>query len=317
MDAWFELRERCAQRESQALGGLSDSAFQELKLAISAQTTNYVQTDEEKAWLILARALDRIAQERKSDEMLDDEAFEQEHLRRMERLSNACEQALELDEQCLDARSLQIVARCAGKPEELLAALLELEDEQKPLSTDEKCPTRQRSEARLLDAVARACLDTGRMKMAIGRCQTLIEHNPTDELGARFILSIAYARMENEDALDALDAQFNRQGNTWMNIARALLLYKRVRLNASRRALAELDRSCKGAAYALLRPTFVDTYLPDRPPFRPKSYQEALLAIHEADPVISDTPDFVEWATEQPGILSSAQRFARENDLEW
>ena len=66
-----------------------------------------------------------------------------------------------------------------------------------------------------MDAAARSCLDTGRIQMTITRCQTLIEHNSTDEIGAHLTLSLAYARMENEDALDALDAQFKREGNTW------------------------------------------------------------------------------------------------------
>lgn len=315
MDAWFELKERCAQRESQALGGLSTNAFRELERAIGDNPTSYVKTDDEQAWLLLARALDRVMQERKNDEMLDDAEFEQAHERRMARLANACEQALELDENCLDARTLRAVAHFAGKPEDLLSVLLDLEEAYKPLSSSETVT--QRAELRLLDATARACLDTGRIQMAIKRCQTLIEHNPADILGARFTLFLAYARMENEDALDALDAQFGRQGNAWINLARTLLLYKLNRLNAARRALAELDRSCKGAAYALLRPTFVDAYLPDRPTFRAKSFQEALLATHEADPAISDTPDFVNWATEQPGILTSAQSFAQENGLEW
>ena len=39
--------------------------------------------------------------------------------------------------------------------------------------------------------------------------------------------------------------------------------------------------------------------------------------MHEADPAVSDTPDFVGWATEQPSILTSAQQFAHKNGLEW
>ena len=317
MDAWFELKERCARRESQALGGLSPNAYHELEQAINNNPTDYVKTNDEKALLILARALDRVMQERKNDDMLDDAAFEQEHERRMKRLAGACEQALELDKDCLDARTVRAIARHASRPDDLLSALLRLEDEYKPLSTSGVDPAKRRAESRLMDAAARSCLDTGRIQMTITRCQTLIEHNSTDEIGAHLTLSLASARMENEDALDALDAQFKREGNTWMNLSRTLLLYKLNRLNAARRALSEFDRSCEGAAYALLRPTFVDCYLPDRPRFKAKSFQEALLAMHEADPAVSDTPDFVGWATEQPSILTSAQQFAHKNGLEW
>lgn len=65
MDAWFELKERCARRESQALGGLSPNAYHELEQAINNNPTDYVKTNDEKALLILARALDRVMQERK------------------------------------------------------------------------------------------------------------------------------------------------------------------------------------------------------------------------------------------------------------
>ena len=62
---------------------------------------------------------------------------------------------------------------------------------------------------------------------------------------------------------------------------------------------------------------FVDTYLPDRPSFQPNSFEEAVLAVHEADPIISDIPDFAGWACDQQGFLASAQDYCARNGLDW
>ena len=141
--------------------------------------------------------------------------------------------------------------------------------------------------------------------------------NPTDELGARHTWAIALARLEDEAAFDELDARFGRQGNAWTHLTRALLLFKLDRMPAARRALRGFASLCRGGAYALLRPTFVEPYLPDRPDAEPGSYAEAMMAVHECDPAIMDTPDFLGWASAQNGFAEQAQRFARENDLDW
>lgn len=324
MDAWSELRLRCARRRAEDLGGLSESAFRELELAVEGDPEGFVSERDERALLVLARALDRVAQEREGDDLLDDEQFARERARRMAWLADECGRALELDPGCLDARTLRAVALHGDEPDELLEALLRVEGESAgaPGAPRGGAPGAwadplARPGMRLSEAIARACLDTARHRMAIERCRALVGLDPSDPLGARLTLSVALARMEDEDALDALDARFGRRGNAWMSLSRTLLLYKLGRRGAARRALSGLCRTCEGAAYALLRPTYVDEYLPDRPAFRPGSYREALLATHEADPAVSDTPDFVGWASEQPGVLDAARSFARDRGLEW
>ena len=61
----------------------------------------------------------------------------------------------------------------------------------------------------------------------------------------------------------------------------------------------------------------IDTYLPDRPHAEAGGLEEATLAVHEADPIIADTPDFVAWAAEQPGFQGQAHAFADEHGLDW
>ena len=96
-----------------------------------------------------------------------------------------------------------------------------------------------------------------------------------------------------------------------------VLLYKLDRMSAARRALRGFDELCEGGAYALLRPTFVEVYLPDRPEAAPCSFRECMLATREAEPIIADTPDFIAWCQGNDWLVSSAGRFAEKNDLDW
>ncbi len=174
-----------------------------------------------------------------------------------------------------------------------------------------------RPQLRLLAAIARARCETARYKLAIATCEKLVELDAEDHLGARYTWAIALARLEDERGFDALDARFGRTGNAWSHLARTLLMFKLDRMPAARRALRGYASLCKGGAYALLRPTFIETYLPDRPAFEPGSFEEAALAVHECDPAVMDTPDFIAWATAQDGFAAQAEKFARDHDLDW
>ena len=140
---------------------------------------------------------------------------------------------------------------------------------------------------------------------------------PTDELGCRHTEAIALARLEDEEGFDQLDARFGRHDNAWTSLSRCVLMYKLGRMSAARRALAGFDRLCQGGSYALMRPVFVEVYLPDRPPVAVNSLEEATLAVHEMEPTIADVPDFINGAAAQPGISASAVAFAQRNDLDW
>ena len=96
-----------------------------------------------------------------------------------------------------------------------------------------------------------------------------------------------------------------------------LLLFKLGRIAAAKRALEGFARLCDGGAYALLRPILVDVYLPDRPETSTLSFEEATLAVHEADPIIVDVPDFIGWAQGLRTVYFAAEDFARKRDLDW
>lgn len=187
--------------------------------------------------------------------------------RRIERLRSGCESALGCDEGCLDARAILALTE-KGEPDDALERLEEIErglESMEPVDgADLWEDAFARPRLRLLASIARARLETARYRPALATCESVAALNPTDELGARHTWAIALARLEDEAAFDELDARFGRQGNAWTHLTRALLLFKLDRMPAARRALRGFASLCRGGAYALLRPTFVEP-VPARP----------------------------------------------------
>lgn len=324
MNAHKELVRRLALKRRRSLGSMSDEAFKELELAVQADPASFVDDNEEQAFLLVARALDAHANSRKDDDLLDDEQYAKERERRNKALVKACQNALALDDDCVDAQTLQLLA--SDIPQNALFELFSdahenLTKEQGeiaiPAAGDAWANVFARPRLRLQAALARTCINTTRFRMAADYCADLMARAPLDALGARYTCALAMARLEDEEGFNWLDAREGRHGNAWFHLSRVLLLYKLGRVSAARRALRGFDQLCMGGAYLLLQPMYVDTYLPDRPPFEPGSFEESMLCIYEADPVVSDTPDFAAWASDQPGFLASAQGFCSRNGFEW
>ena len=309
---------RLAQRRSAQLGTLSSEAFDELMLAVKKDPDTFATTDADRAFLALGAALANNEQARMGEEFLDDTSYECARTRRLARLAEKCRAALEIDPACLDAKTIEamVTHRDSG---EALEALLALEEElgsPEPTSfswDNALC----RPHLRLKGAIVRALLETTRFRAAIAACEELVALEPSDPLGARYTWALACARLEDEAAFNELDARFGRAGNAWSHIARTLLMFKLNRWSAACRALRGYASLCEGGAYALMRPIYIEGYLPDRPAFTPGTFEEAALAVHEADPVVADTPDFIAWVSTQEDFMADAKRFAAKNDLEW
>jgi len=318
MDAREELVQRCAIRRREKIGTLSDEGFAELVLAVRNDPTAFVDTPSEEALVALATALATYEQSLDNDDLLDDDEYTATRKRRLSALADACDRATSVDSGCVDARLVSILAHDLG-PDDLLAQLLELREKvDAPIvDGDAWSDVFSRPSLRLDAAIVRTCLDGSRFKMTLDRAEKLMGSAPSDALGARYTAALAYARLEDEAGFDALDARFGHRGNTWSNLARAVLLYKLGRMSAARRALRGYCELCAGAAYALLKPEFVEIYLPDRPAAAPSSFEEAVLAVHESEPIIADVPDFIAWAQSQPWLEQSASQFADKNDFDW
>lgn len=322
MRAREELVARLARRRAERLGGLSDEAYAELVLAVRAAPESFVEDDGARAFQLVGEALAANDTARDAEDELDDDAYQLSRARRISRLRSVCERAVALDAGCVDARLLLALTN-SDDDNETLALLLvldgELEDEQGRLEAEGDAwdDVFARPRLRVAAAISRTCLDTARYALARAWCERLLALCPADELGARLTLALALVRLEDEEGFERLDARFGRHGNAWSHLGRALLAYKLDRTGAARRSLRGFASLCEGGAYALLRPAYVDTYLPDRPPFEPGRLEEVTLAVHEADPIVADTPDFVSWAAGQPGFSEQGESFAQERGLDW
>ena len=323
MDTSGELIERCARHRAEDLGAMSDEAYAELVAAVRANPQKYVERADDQAFSIICKAIDTYDKARLDDDLLEDVQYAEARMRRFAAIQEACARALEIDPSCTDARLLQVLAT-DDAPSPLFENLLRLLNEIKghksielPASGDAWNDAFARPLLRVRAATARMALATTHARMAAGLCQLALDDAPSDDLGCRFTLALALSRLENEAGLDELDARFERRGNAWMHLARAILMFKLDRIPAARRALRGYASLCEGGAYALARPVYIERYLPDRPRFKPGSFEEAVLATHEADPIVMDTPDFVGWAITDGGISDSARDFAERRGLEW
>lgn len=320
MNVHEELVQRCAARRREALGDLSDQGFAELLLAVRENPSAFVDAPAETAYVELERGMAVYDKSVGNDDLLDDDEYQAVRVKRLAALQAACGRALSLDEKCLDAQLIGVLASDA-EPDELLERLLALRDGADSLASadggDLWADVFSRPRLRLEAAISRTLLNGARYRMAIDTCERVMAAAPADELGCRHTAAIALARLEDEVGFDQLDARFGRHDNAWASLSRCILLYKLGRMSAARRALAGFDHLCRGGAYALLRPVFVEVYLPDRPAVATNSLEEATLAVHEAEPTIADVPDFINWASNQPGFAASAQSFAEKNDLDW
>ena len=319
-----ELIRRLALKRRRQLGSMSEEAYAELELAVREDPMRFVNDDEDEAFRLVVQALAQIDERQHDDDLLDDAQYLEERTRRLGALGNACAHALELDENCVDAALLLTLSKDLS-PNMALEALLELERNvdtregavEPSVAGDAWTNVFERPRLRLSDSIARLCLCTARYRVARDRCVDMLAKAPLDVLGARLTCVLAMARLEDEDGFHWLEARESHRGNAWFHLGRALLMYKLGRMPAARRAIRGFDRLCVGGAYALLQPMFVDLYLPDRPAFEPQTITESVLAVHEADPIISDVPDFAAWTCDQPGFLASAQDYARRNGMGW
>ncbi|MBF0915369.1 MAG: hypothetical protein HXK40_06420, partial [Atopobium sp.] len=170
---------------------------------------------------------------------------------------------------------------------------------------------------RLYAQIAQVATDCACFKLSKKACEDLLFFSPTDLLGARFTLAYVLARLEDEEGLHKLDESCGYQSNSWMRLAFTLLFFKLNRMPAAKRALKGFVNLGEGAAYALLRPSFVDLYIPCRISFTPDTFAENVIAVHEAEAIIADVPEFISWAESVPGVTQSARDYAFKAGLDW
>lgn len=331
MNLTEELVQRCALKRRTAIGSMSDAAYEELLLAVQSDLKSYASETDELPMYHLAQAVKRYQDSQLNDDSYTDEEFVQARITRLQTFLHALENIREKYGENTDLLRMNALVH-ASDPESLLQALLaiqnqaEKEAKRTPNLEDSKTSATiphdtwvdvfTRPRLRLQAAIGRTYADTARFKLAATTCEQLLEESPSDAVGARFTLALTYARLEDEVALNKLDDRFNHHSNAWIELARAILLFKLSRISSARRALKSYQMNTEGGAFALLHPTFVDIYIPDRPEVKTGSFNEALLAIHEAEPIIVDVPDFVEWAGNIPEFAAASDAYAEANGFD-
>lgn len=191
-----------------------------------------------------------------------------------------------------------------------------------------------------IEAIAQLCLASARYRAAAAYAQRLMRADGFWERG-RGVLLLALARLEDERGFFELASDDERRSaapadagadadetgggeraaeaaegrpapledSPWYLLGRTILLYKLGRRKNARRALRDLVARCEGAAFFLLNPTFLEPYLPVRPPAR-EAWELTHQAVWEADGILADTPDFADWAASVEGVADASERFA-------
>ena len=316
--------------------GLTPAARELVHEEILRSPAKYAATEHAQALVAYAQAHENLMRELERMEDLPDEEFE----RRREQLFNRTRETLHSigreDRLCVDARLVDIML--ADVPiDACLNDLMHLESEVHDYlravpGFDEEAPHFWREDARGADAAER----TGSDPIMIGWLHTLEAISQLSLASARYraaaeyarrvmrargytnravgTVLLALARLEDEDGFFACarDARPEDavEDSPWFLLGRTLLLYKLGRRRNARRALRDFAARCEGGAFFLLNPTYLTPYLPVRPPVR-EAWELTHQAVWEADGIIVDTPDFVNWVSSIEGIEDESERFAQ------
>lgn len=330
-DMVSEQVDRLVTKHAQEKNIVSEAALYELKLAVEASPENFISNEEEKAFAqyvnVIGKYQDGITKEIDSDADFFSRRMDLLNLLHNQMTNITENQALANTSINLEAQ--RILAQISNNhPAAILNDLLDLQKEFDPIFRPKLEQAKQnhgdawtcaeaRPLLRLYAQIAQVATDCACFKLSKKACEDLLFFSPTDLLGARFTLAYVLARLEDEEGLHKLDESCGYQSNAWMRLAFTLLFFKLNRMPAAKRALKGFVNLGEGAAYALLRPSFVDLYIPCRINFSPDTFAENVIAVHEAEAIIADVPEFISWAELVPGVTQSARDYAFKAGLDW
>lgn len=150
---------------------------------------------------------------------------------------------------------------------------------------------------RWLASLAEGALICGRNREAVGHARELLASDPYDASDVRFTLAYAYAKLEDEKALEDLAAHYPATAtmrpadDAWLTLSRIALAHKRCDFDAARAGLRQLLARYRGGALALIR----QSELPDgefaRLCVRPYSEDELILAVSEGIVLLQEGDD--------------------------
>ena len=330
-DMFSEQVDRLVAKCAQEKNIVSEAARYELKLAVEASPEDFIADEEEKAFAQYANAIGKYQTEI-TKEIDSDADFFSSRMDLLNFLHNQMTNIIEnpaLSNTSINLESQRILAQISNNhPAAILNDLLDLKKEFDPIFRPKLEQAKQeqndawsfaevRPLLRLYAQIAQVATNCACFKLSQKACEDLLFFSPTDLLDARFTLAYVLARLEDEEGLRKLDESCGYQSNAWIRLAFTLLFFKLNRMSAAKRALKGFINLGEGAAYALLRPSFVDLYIPCRVNFTPDTFAENVIAVHEAEAIIADVPEFISWAESVPGVIQSAHDYAFKAGLDW
>ena len=153
---------------------------------------------------------------------------------------------------------------------------------------------------------AEQALICGRNKESLRIAQQALDEDPHDKADVRFTMTLAYAKLEDEDGLEVLIQSNHTAGrirpadDPWTLLARLALAHKRLDMDAAGKHLDTLLATFPHAAEALLRQIELPDGVFSRLSVLPYSEDELILAISEATVLLQEGFD-----TYGKGVLSS------------
>ena len=170
---------------------------------------------------------------------------------------------------------------------------------------------------RWMASLAEKALICGRNRACIKICQELLEMDPADTADVRFTCALAYAKLEDEQGLDALaakNAELERgigAEDAWMLLSRCSLAYKRRDFDRARAQLRRLIDNYPHAVVNLGDQREMPEGVFARMAATPGSEDELMLAISEGTVLLMDGRyPFGAW------VENEARSFATPQDLQ-
>lgn len=250
------------------------------------------------------------------------------------------EEAIELDDQCHDARRMLAAARVQGF-EGYYRFLADGSDrvrrdcERRRREATADLPSGDQSELagnlamrpylRWVSTQATRALVCGRYRMAAQLSEQLLELDPFDESDARFTCAYAYAKLEDLPSLEKL-AKHTRKirprslhEDAWTTIARIALAHKQRDYEHARTLLASLVDAYPRAALTLSRQDELADGVFSRLACQPFSEDELILAVSEGAVLLQEGRYAEEhgplgsWIAAQECVVSGAREDARRS----
>lgn len=236
-------------------------------------------------------------------------------------------EALDIDRSCHDARRM-LAAADSANPNDYQQFLAQgakgvreaCERERAALdlpsgdAADMAANLAMRPYMRWLAAWASTALVCGRYRMSARVVHELLEADPTDQADARLTLALAYAKLEDDQALDALCRHAGRSfGLAWYALARMACAFKRSDRAAAAHELGLILKIYPHAAETLVRQDDLPDGVFARIVVAPMGEDELLLATSEATVILQEGCDMRErgtlgsWVATNPQVIAALQ----------